>query len=162
MKILIAGDFCPRNRTAIAFEKEDYASVLDEVRSITSEADYCIVNMERPLVTSDVKPIEKCGPNLRCTPNGVKALKFAGFDCVTLANNHFLDYGEKGAEETLATLDALNVDYVGGGMNIAQASRVFYKDIKGRRLAIINCCEHEFSIATDTSAGSNPLDPMQQ
>ena len=29
-------------------------------------------------------------------------------------------------------------------------------------MAIINCCEHEFSIATETSGGSNPLNPIQQ
>lgn len=162
MKILIAGDFCPHDRTAVAFEKEDYASVLQEVKNLTSEADYCVVNYECPVVTTDAKPIDKCGPNLRCTPNGVKAVKYAGFDCVTLANNHFLDYGEKGVEETLDTLDRLNVDHVGGGINLAKASEVLYKDIKGIRLAIINCCEHEFSIATDTSAGSNPLNPVQQ
>lgn len=37
-----------------------------------------------------------------------------------------------------------------------------YKTIGTKTLAIINCCEHEFSIATDTSGGSNPLNPIQQ
>ena len=162
MKILIAGDFCPHDRTAVAFDNDDYSSVLAEVRSITMEADYSIVNFECPVVTSDAKPIDKCGPNLCCSPNGVKAIKYAGFDCVTLANNHFFDYGEKGVSETLETLEIQSVDHVGGGINLTKASEVLYKDIKGTRLAVINCCEHEFSIATATSAGSNPLNPVQQ
>ena len=37
-----------------------------------------------------------------------------------------------------------------------------FKDINSTTLAIINCCEHEFTIATDTSAGANPLNPIQQ
>ena len=37
-----------------------------------------------------------------------------------------------------------------------------YKRKDGETLAIINCCEHEFSIADDDSAGANPLNPIQQ
>lgn len=162
MKVLIAGDFCPRDRVAVAFEKEDYASVLDEVHNITSEADYSIVNFECPVVTGNAKPVKKLGGNLRCTTHGAKALKYARFDCVTLANNHFLDYGEEGVKETISTLDALNIDHVGGGVNLAEASKVFYKVIAGQCLAIVNCCENEFSIATVTTAGSNPLNPVKQ
>lgn len=161
-KILIAGDFCPRDRVGVAFEKEDYASVLEEVCSLTSQADYSIVNFECPVVTSHAQPIEKEGPNLRCSSNGVKAVKYAGFNCVTLANNHFLDFGGEGVKETIDTLDSLGIDHVGGGANLRDASQILYKDIAGQRLAVVNCCEHEFSIATSTTAGSNPLNPVQQ
>ena len=162
MKILIAGDFCPRDRVVTAFQKEDYASVLKDVRELTVGTDYSIVNLECPVVTGAAKPIEKLGGNLCCTPHGVKALQYAGFKCVTLANNHFRDYGEEGVKETLATLKTQGFDYVGGGTNLYEASQVLYKEIAGQRLAIVNCCEHEFSIATETSGGSNPLNPIQQ
>lgn len=162
MKILIAGDFCPRDRVAATFENGDYASVLCEVRNVTAEADYSIVNFECPVMTGDADPIKKQGPNLRCSENGVNAIKYAGFDCVTLANNHFLDYGEQGVSETLATLDKHGIDHVGGGLNLIEASQILYKDVAGQRLAIINCCEHEFSIATTTTAGSSPLNPIRQ
>ena len=39
---------------------------------------------------------------------------------------------------------------------------MLYKEIDGQMLAIINCCEHEFSIATEITAGSNPLNAIQQ
>ena len=51
---------------------------------------------------------------------------------------------------------------VGGGKNLAEASKTLYKQINGETLAVINCCEHEYSIATGTSAGSNPLNSVQQ
>ena len=162
MKLLIAGDYCPQDRVAAAFEREDYASVLSEVLELTSQADWSLINFECPVTTSDAKPIEKCGPNLRCTPKGVEAIKWAGFNCVTLANNHFLDFGEDGVKDTLATLNDYGIDYVGGGLNIEEASTIYYKEIAGQRLAIINCCEHEFSIATTSSAGSNPLNTIHQ
>lgn len=162
MNILVAGDFCPQLWVAEAFEREEYSSVLSEVQAVTKEADYSIVNFECPVVSGAAKPIEKIGPNLCCATNGVKAIKYAGFDCATLANNHFFDYGEEGVAETIATLNKEDVEHVGGGMDLNEASQVLYKDINGKRLAVINCCEHEFSIATDTSAGSNPLNPIRQ
>lgn len=162
MKVIITGDFCPSNRVVGAFEKGDYDSVLSEVRSFTKQADYSIVNFECPVMTGQANPIEKNGPNLFCSVNGVEAIKYAGFDCVTLANNHFLDFGEKGVVETINSLNNYGIDHVGGGLNLKDSSSVLYKDIEDRRLAIINCCEHEFSVATNTSAGCNPLNPIQQ
>lgn len=161
-KILIAGDFCPRDRVAAALEKGEFASVLEEVRELTARADYSILNFECPVVTGGARPIEKNGPNLRCTLNGVNAIKYAGFDCVTLANNHFLDYGGEGVKETINTLDAQGIDHVGGGLSISEASKVLYKEVAGLKLAIINCCENEFSIATENTAGSNPLNTVHQ
>lgn len=162
MKILIAGDFCPNDRVATIFEKEDYSAVLSDVKSVVEKSDYSIVNFECPVVTGKATPIYKIGPNLKCSINGIKAIKWAGFDCVTLANNHFLDYGKEGVEQTITALDVNNIDHVGGGNNLEEASSILYRTVAGRTIAIINCCEHEFSIATESKAGSNPLNPIQQ
>ena len=162
MKVLVAGDFCPCGRVEEAIEKKEFASVLDEIRDVTGRVDYSIVNLECPVVNGDAKPILKQGPNLRCTSNAIEALCFAGFNCVSLANNHFLDFGGEGVSETLSVLDYHGIDHVGGGLNLREASAILYKEVCGQRLAIINCCEHEFSIATETSAGCNPLNLINQ
>ena len=162
MKILIAGDFCPQNRVVEIFEKKDYKSVFGVMKDVISSTDYSIVNFECPVKKGEEKPIQKCGPNLQCSENGVEALKWVGFDCVTLANNHFLDYGKEGVEKTLESCKRFGIDTVGGGLNLQEASQILYKEIEGQNLAIINCCEHEFSIATEETAGSNPLNPIQQ
>ena len=162
MKILVAGDFCPQHRVAALIEQDDYAFVLGAVKPIVSEADYRIVNFECPVCRGGEMPIEKHGPNLKCTEKGIKAVAWAGFDCVTLANNHFLDYGEEGVNNTLEACKKYNIDVVGGGQNLKSVSSILYKEVGAQKLAIINCCEHEFSIATETSAGSNPLNPIQQ
>ena len=162
MKVLIAGDFCPQQRVAKDFEKNDFESALGEIKTIIKQADYSIVNFECPICYGDEKPIEKCGPNLYCTEKGIEAVKWAGFNCITLANNHFFDYGEEGVRNTLKACARNNIDMVGGGMNIEASSRTLYCEIGGKKLAIINCCEHEFSIANENHAGSNPLNPIQQ
>lgn len=162
MKILIAGDFCPQNRVAYNFDSELFATVLSEARKLTESVDYSIVNFECPVIDELKQPIIKCGPNLYCSEKGVQAVKWAGFDCVTLANNHFLDYGEYGVRSSLSFFEKYELDTVGGGVNIHDASKILYKYINGSCIAIVNCCEHEFSIASDQKAGSNPLNPISQ
>ena len=162
IKILICGDYCPQDRVQDLIEKEDYKSVFGDICPYTSIADYSIVNLEAPVLKSKATPIEKCGPNLKCSNKAVDALKYAGFNMVTLANNHFYDYGYNGVVDTLASCKENDIDVVGGGVNLQEASRTFYKDIKGVKFAFVNCCEHEFSIASDETGGSNPLNPVQQ
>lgn len=161
MKILIAGDFCPRDRVATMVANKDY-SFFDGVKDIIKEADYSIVNFECPVVEGDVKPIAKCGPVLRTERTAVAAMKYAGFNCATLANNHFRDFGDSGCLTTIEELEAQNIDYVGGGKTLAEAQKVLYKDIQGKKVAFVNFCENEFSIATATTAGAAPLDSIDK
>ena len=162
MKILIAGDYCPQVRVEAFVERGDYSTLFNDIRFFTAQADYSIVNLECPICYGGEKPIEKCGPNLKCSEKGVEAVKWAGFDCITLANNHFLDYGEDGVKGTISACAKYDLDTVGGGANLQEAEKILYKRIGGKTLAIINCCEHEFSIATEATAGSNPLNPVRQ
>jgi len=162
MKILIAGDFCPQYRVASLFESKDFETVLGEIKPVLEESDFSIVNFECPICKGTEKPIVKYGPNLQCSEKGVEAVKWAGFNCVTLANNHFYDYGDEGVIGTLEACEKNGIDHVGGGKNLFEASQVLYKKIADQRLAIVNCCEHEFSIATETTGGSNPLNPIRQ
>ena len=157
MNVLIAGDFVPRRRTAAQIEKGDY-SCLDEVKPIIQGVDYAIVNFESPVVMREAQPIDKTGPNLHCTEKAMECVAQAGFKCVTLANNHFRDFGQIGVEDTIDACGKYHIDYVGGGRTLANASRVLYKEINGQILAIVNCCEHEWSISTSGYGGSNPLD----
>ena len=162
MKILVSGDFCPRQRVAERFKLGDFQSVLGAVKTVIKNADYSIVNFECPVTKGGEKPIVKQGPNLQCSSKGLEAVEWAGFDCVTLANNHFRDYGDEGVKNTIDECKAIGIDMVGGGTDIKEASKILYKHIGEHTLAIINCCEHEFSIATNDSGGSNPLNPVQQ
>lgn len=161
-KLLIAGDFVPRYRVASLIDNKDYQTVLGEVKHLIEEADLSIVNLEAPVIYGKPTPITKTGPNLSCTENAVEALRWAGFDCVTLANNHLYDQGEQGVEGTLKACEKYGMLHVGGGKNLNEAEHILYKEIDGRILAIINCCEHEWSIASDEHGGSNPLNPIKQ
>lgn len=160
--VLIAGDFVPREGVASKFDKGQYEDVLGEVKPFVEQSDFSLVNLEAPIVEGKGSPIRKAGPNLRCNKAVIDALQYAGFKGVTLANNHFYDYGEEGALNTLSLLSLSNIDYVGAGKNLSEASSILYKTIVDRTFAFINCCEHEYSIAEENHPGSNPLDTVKQ
>ena len=65
MKILIAGDFCPRFRVQSLIDDGKVSNVLSQVKQITQAADYSIVNFECPVVIKKAEPIEKQGPNIK-------------------------------------------------------------------------------------------------
>lgn len=162
MNIVIAGDFCPQNKTAKLFEEGDFQTVLGDIKCYLKTRDYSIVNFECPVISGSEIPMIKSGGNLCCASSGVDAIKWAGFNAVTLANNHFRDFGNDGIKNTITTIQKRDIDIVGGGINIADASTILYRNINGKLLAIINCCESEYSIATDSDCGSNPLNPIKQ
>ena len=162
MKTLIAGDYVPINRLAPLVKEGNYKEIFGDVRELIQSTDYSIVNFESPIVEDGDAPISKGGPNLRCTAKAVDAIQYAGFNCATLANNHIRDYGSEAVNRTIRLLQENGLDTVGAGKNIQEAAKTLYKDFNGERLAIINCAEHEFSIASEEMAGANPLNPIQQ
>ena len=162
MKVIVYGDFHPRNRGREVAKAGKYESLFSEVKAVNEAYDYRIANLECPVVTGEASPIAKDGPCIKCGEEGPALLGYAHFDCVTLANNHFRDYGEEGVRQTLQALQKHGIDHVGGGRRLDEASRTLFKEVKGATLAIVNCAEHESSIATDSRGGSNPLDPIRQ
>lgn len=163
MKVLVAGDFAPWARLAKQIERKRYSDVFPEnLREVIKSVDFSFVNFESPIVEDTYKPIPKCGPNLHCTPEAAEAIKFAGFTGVTMANNHILDFGTNGLHKSVACCKDQGLDVVGVGDNLKDAEEILYIEKDGKTLAVINCCEHEFSIATETSAGANPLNPVRQ
>lgn len=158
--ILIAGDLCFQDRTANANLDLLIQSHIECIPFIKG-ADYSIVNLECAVVTSIFpSPIKKTGPNLKCSNKIVDFIKSMGFHACSLANNHFADYGDKGVKESIALLKNNSIDYVGAGLNIQEARKILYKEINNKKFAFINACEHEFTIATDTKPGCNPLNPI--
>lgn len=163
MNILIAGDFAPRARLTQQIEKRNFGDVFSEnLRKIIKSADFSFVNFESPIVEDSFRPITKCGPNLCCKAEAAEAVKYSGFSCVTMANNHILDYGVKGLRKTVECCESQGLGVVGVGNNLKEAEKVLYLSKDNKMLAVINCCEHEFSIATDKEAGANPLNPIRQ
>lgn len=155
--VIIAGDYSFLN-----FESGQ-PIIANSVKEIIQNSRYSIVNLEAPILMGDVKsPIPKQGPSLHLGVKDLDILIEAGFNAVTLANNHIYDYGEVGLNQTITSLSEKKIEYVGAGETPKAAAQILYKDILSYRIAIINCCEHEFSIVGRHHGGANPIDPIVQ
>lgn len=157
MKFVIAGDFTTEDRGLDAVLRGD--AISDDIKSIIREADFSIVNLEAPLAWDSFNPLQKSGPNLKTVPQTITYLKDCGFQAVTLANNHFCDYGKEGVNLTVDQLEANGIGHVGGGRSKEElkAPLIYHSD-EGI-ITILNYCEHEFSV--QEGYGSNPLNPIQ-
>lgn len=161
MHLLIAGDLVPTQSNIDLFNKFDTKSLLgEELYSLWDSADMRIFNLEVPL-TDKEEPIQKCGPNLiapTSTINGIKALNPS---LIALANNHILDQGEQGLNSTRYILNINNIPFVGVGDNLSEAIKPYIIQQDGLKIGVYNCAEHEFTIATETTSGANPCDPLE-
>lgn len=153
MKINIGGDFC----ITPGFLDENLFS--PALTALFNAADYNIVNLECPVSGDNAKnKILKTGPHLRTDERIFNHLKALKINAVTLANNHLLDYGQKGLYDTLNALKEYGVEYVGAGKNTTEASTPLIIENNGLKTAIVNFCENEWSIASHKKGGANPLD----
>ncbi|MGI5848063.1 MAG: CapA family protein [Candidatus Cryptobacteroides sp.] len=163
MKVIIAGDFVVQARSVNIVQSGQFAQIVPEkLVELLHNVDFPIVNFESPISFPFLKALKKLGPNLSSPREAIHLLQYLGFQSVSLANNHILDYGVEGLRHTVEECKNAGLDFVGAGQNIIDANRVLYVERGNTRLGIINCCEHEFSIATEQSAGANPLDLVRQ
>lgn len=161
MRVLVGGDFAPKVRLNTESKNGNF-SALQSLRCLTEKSDLSIVNLESPFIKPVDKPIEKYGPNLGCDASNIHILTEAGINMVTLANNHIMDYGASALKYTIEMCHKNGITTVGAADNLSVASKPLIFEANGEKVGIINCCEHEFSIATETLPGANPLDPIAQ
>jgi poly-gamma-glutamate capsule biosynthesis protein CapA/YwtB (metallophosphatase superfamily) len=116
----------------------DGADMFKEVTPILSKADITFGNLEGPMLEGG--KTTKCSPNsTRCfafrqpTRYG-KLLKNAGFDVLSLANNHAGDFGDYGRDSTRKTLDALGIKHAGSDK---EQFTTTYIESKGKTVAFI-------------------------
>lgn len=98
-----------------------------------------IVNLETAVTTSDAHCPDK-SIHYRMHPANLACLTEAGIDCCVLANNHVLDWGRAGLEETLRSLHEAGIRTAGAGCNAVQAAApaiVGIDDIGGRGRVLV-------------------------
>jgi len=89
-----------------------WSEALAQVAPVLSEADLAFANLESPLTTA---PQVACGHDLRAPGGAVVALQSAGFDVLSLANNHALDAGPEGLRQTRAVLAEAGIQALAEG-----------------------------------------------
>lgn len=159
MKLLIGADLVPTSVNEKFFEAGDVRTLFGDVCDIVGNADRFIVNLECALTNHEV-PIKKFGPNIKCTPECINAIKKLGVTDVCLSNNHVFDFGIQGLCDTMEALDNAGLPYTGVGENDVDCRKPYFIDQDGKRVGIINVSEHEYSYALPNRIGVNPFDPF--
>ena len=155
--MLLLGDICPTSKNYELFDKNDVDAVFKDVLSLFKAHDYSVANIECAL-TESCNGIEKFGPCLKAPLSTAKLLKEAGLDCCSISNNHFFDFGKKGAEDSLSAFNENDLDTVGFGENYEDSRKNLVIESNGQRICIIAVCESEYSYALENRMGSRPYD----
>jgi poly-gamma-glutamate capsule biosynthesis protein CapA/YwtB (metallophosphatase superfamily) len=157
--LAFAGDVNFAGRTARLLG--DPAAAFGPIASVLRSADFTALNLETA-VTGRGLPQPK-NYHFRTTPLAFTALRDAGVDLVTMANNHVLDYGPAGLADTLAAAKAARFPYVGIGTEAGAAWAPYVTTIKGMTIAIVGVSQvAELAsswVATSTRPGeANAID----
>ncbi len=75
--------------------------------------------------------------SFRNVPEAIEGLAFAGFDMISLSNNHAFDYGRTALEDTFLRLKENGIDYLGAGLNEEEAFSPIIKEINGTKIGFL-------------------------
>ncbi len=138
----------------------------EATKHITSKGDITFGNLETTIAATGTQLPGK-GIWFRAVPHATEGLKDAGFDILSLANNHILDYDTPALIETMDNLERAGIGYVGAGENLEQARRPLIIVKNGVRVGFL--AYHEFYHyfwsysyrrsfeATEDTAGTTPM-----
>jgi poly-gamma-glutamate synthesis protein (capsule biosynthesis protein) len=130
------------------------------VEGWVKEADIAFANLEMPICSDpNRKPSapDVC-PDFISPPQITEVLKRTGFHVINLANNHLMDWGIAGLNETLSRLHALGLQTIGAGENLQHARRPAILERNNLKIGFLGYSERGFWIATDTRPGAAPID----
>jgi len=111
--------------------KFPFLKIADTLR----QADIVFGNLEGPISDKG----QKVGSiySFRMNPKSIEGLTFAGFNVLSLANNHTFDYGRIALEDTLSRLKAAGIDYAGAGFNEKEAFSPIIKEVNGTKIGFL-------------------------
>ena len=129
------------------------------VADILKRADLALINLECPFTDRGTKILKNF--NFRARPELVEILKAGSVNLVTLANNHTMDYGPVGMEDTVRTLKEADIAHFGAGTTLSQARRPAIVERRGLTIGFLGyyfqhaaeMLEPRELFATNTSAG---------
>jgi len=113
--------------------------VLAPIEPVLDDADLAIVNLETA-VTNGGAPAAKQFV-FSAPPSAFAALRGAGVDVASMANNHGMDFGESGLRDSLAAARRYRFPVIGIGLDGKQAYRPFRQTINGQRIAVIGATQ---------------------
>jgi poly-gamma-glutamate capsule biosynthesis protein CapA/YwtB (metallophosphatase superfamily) len=132
--IAFAGDVHFSGRVRPRLDR-DPATVFAQAKPALDRADLTMVNLETAITTGGVQQNKLF--TFRAPPSALTALRDAGIDVATEANNHGADYGTPGLHDTLQAIRTSGFPVIGIGKDARQAFAPYTTTLNGVRVAII-------------------------
>ncbi|MGG0812314.1 CapA family protein [Paenibacillus alvei] len=136
IRIIFAGDALMDWSVKETIRKKGPDYPFEYVKDEVSSADYAVVNLETAITHHTEKDTNQLY-NFKSDPESLQGLKNAGFNLVTIANNHTLDFKQKGFLDTLKYLEKYDIPYIGGGRNKEEAYRAHTVKMKGKTIKFL-------------------------
>lgn len=131
-----AGDMIFSGKVEGILSQKGYDYPFKYVEELFKKDDLTLANLETPVTTAGVGATNKQYV-FKSSPKALDALKKAGMDGVSLANNHILDQGVSGLLDTLTHLDESKIQYAGAGKNADEAYAPEYFTRQGVKIALV-------------------------
>jgi poly-gamma-glutamate synthesis protein (capsule biosynthesis protein) len=162
-RVLFLGDFAPTDAAMDEIERHGWGYPFERTRGLLARYDAVVANLESPVTERDDPwPLPKKWV-YKVDPAALPAIRDAGVDVVTLANNHATDYGHQGLADTLDHLDRHGIRHLGAAMTEAAARRGLVIDTPGGSIGLLAYAQNQVQwrlyttiFALDTPLGSWP------
>lgn len=153
VSFLACGDILLARTPGARAEAYGYRYLFRNVRELISSADFAFANLENPAsYLGKPYPGKPENVTFRADPAALFGLAWAGFDFVSLANNHINDYGPRALAETLDYLDLLGLARAGAGRDAEEARRPAIVERGGVRVAVLAYAEPIWSVVEARSS----------
>jgi poly-gamma-glutamate capsule biosynthesis protein CapA/YwtB (metallophosphatase superfamily) len=143
MRLALAGDTMLGRQVADAIVRTRRPPLAPEVVAVAAEADLFVLNLECCISARGERWPDPHKPFFfRAPPLAAELLAEIGVDCVTLANNHALDYGPDALLDTLDHLERAGVAAVGAGPDATAARSPVVLAAAGASVAVLGVSDH--------------------
>ncbi|MCR2806523.1 CapA family protein [Paenibacillus soyae] len=140
VSLSFVGDMLPGEYIADIMAQNGYDFPYQKALLYLSEPDLMVGNLELPITTRGT-PVEGTPYVYKGSPETLPAMRDAGFDVMSLANNHALDQGLEGMRDTMKHLTDAGIGFMGVGENDKEAFAPLIRETKGVKVAFIGVSE---------------------
>jgi Putative enzyme of poly-gamma-glutamate biosynthesis (capsule formation) len=137
LTVALSGDSIV-NRRISACDDEGFLSLIDEIRAADIGFTHLEMNLLDEADDHAYPAAEAGGTWMSAQPRIAEEFAWAGFEMVSHASNHALDYGYGGLASTWAALENQDIDFTGTGRTLADARGPVYREASGGRVACVS------------------------
>lgn len=130
------GDIMLAGRWTPVLRKTGYTLPFGSVKAELAGGDINLANLECPIARRGTEFRSKKF-RFRAEPEVARAIRSAGFNLVTLANNHSMDFGWPALAETFQYLNDAGIAWIGAGQNLGEARQMALYTIKEKKIAFL-------------------------